>query len=463
MDGRKKRLSGSLRARLLLTLSLLIVAAAGLAGALSFGLAYRDARALQDILLQQVGAQVAAQAVAPVLLPPDPYFADKDDDARLIVQRLGEPNPEQRHVDEGGALPVPTSVADGLHTLTLDGESFRVLVGTGRGGQRFVVAQETDFGEHMALASALRTTLPLLLLIPLLLWAVARVLARVFGAVSTLAAEVDRRGEEDLHPVAHAPVPLELRPFILAINRLLGRVAEAMQAQRRFVADATHELRSPLAALSLQAERLAQAPMSTLAQERLATLRGGIARSRALLQQLLELARAQATAGRPDVAVSLQAVCRQVLADLLPLAERKHIDLGLLGDEATGDTLRVDVYEAELAAIVRNLLDNAIRYTPAGGRVDLSVTRAADGVRLCVADTGPGIAPAERERVLDRFYRVLGSGQTGSGLGLSIVQTIVQRLGAELLLAYADPVAQRGLKVVVTLPAGRVDTTGQAR
>lgn len=463
MDGLKKRLKTSLRARLLLTLSLLIVAIAVLAGALSFGLVYRDARALQDILLQQVGTQLAAQALAPVLLPPDPYFEDKDDDARLVVQRLGEPNPDNLHVDDGGALPVPESVADGLHTLMLDGESFRVLVGSGRDGLRFVVAQESDFGEHMALASALRTTLPLLLLIPLLLLAVARVVTRMFGAIAGLADEVDRRGDDDLHPVAHAQVPLEVRPFILAINRLLARVADAMQAQRRFVADATHELRSPLAALSLQAERLAQAPMSELAHERLATLRGGMARSRALLQQLLELAQAQATAGRPRAAVSVQTVCRQVLADLLPLAEGKNMDLGLLGAEDESRDVRVHVYESELAAIVRNLLDNAIRYTPAGGRVDLSVACTADGVQLCVEDTGPGIPPAERARVLDRFYRVLGSGQTGSGLGLSIVQTIVQRMGATMTLLHADAPAQTGLKVVVTLPADRLAGPHESR
>ena len=137
-----------------------------------------------------------------------------------------------------------------------------------------------------------------------------------------------------------------------------------------------------------------------------------------------------------------------MLEDLLPLAEARHIDLGVEGSEDA----QVQASETELLTVARNLVDNAIRYTPVGGRVDLSVGQLAGAVVLCVEDTGPGIAPAERERVFDAFYRTVGTEPAGSGLGLSIVQAIAQRVGARVSLAWSDDAAQRGLKVQVLLP-----------
>jgi len=239
-----------------------------------------------------------------------------------------------------------------------------------------------------------------------------------------------------------------VRPFVRAINRLLGRVAQDLERQRRFVADAAHELRSPLTALSLQAERLQQAPMSDTAQQRLAELRQGIQRGRALLEQLLSLARAQQPGETPAAAVSVQGVFRSVLQELMPLAQARQIDLGVVGAQDA----QVAVSALDLRTLVKNLVDNAIRYTPVGGRVDLSVGQLAGAVVLCVEDTGPGIAPAERERVFDAFYRTVGTEPAGSGLGLSIVQAIAQRVGARVSLAWSDDAAQRGLKVQVLLP-----------
>ncbi|MBS0403607.1 MAG: two-component sensor histidine kinase, partial [Proteobacteria bacterium] len=301
----------------------------------------------------------------------------------------------------------------------------------------------------IAQGSALRTVLPFAVLVPILLFVVVSLVRRMFRPVVRLAEAIDRRGDGDLQPVAEQNLPAEVRPFVRAINRLLGRVAQTLDGQRRFVADAAHELRSPLTALSLQAERLQQAPMSEPARERLAVLRQGIERGRALLEQLLSLARAQQRAEPPAAGVSVQAVFRRVLQDLLPLAEARQIDVGVAGE---GDA-RVAASELDLFTLVKNLVDNAIRYTPAGGRVDLSVESRPEGVLLGVQDSGPGIAPAERERVFDPFYRTLGNEQTGSGLGLAIVQTIAQRLGARVSLDDADPAVPAGLLVRVLLPA----------
>jgi two-component system OmpR family sensor kinase len=243
----------------------------------------------------------------------------------------------------------------------------------------------------------------------------------------------------------------------MAINRMLGRMGKAMDTQRRFVADAAHELRSPLTALSLQAERLAEADMSDEARKRLGDLRQGIRRGRSLLEQLLALARAQSSAESPAAPVSIQDMYRRVLEDLMPMAEAKQIDIGVEGREDA----QVWVGALDMTTLLRNLVDNAIRYTPEGGRIDLSVSVAKGEAVLRVEDTGPGIGLVERDRVFDPFYRTLGNEQSGSGLGLSIVQAIARRIGANIRLGFSDAEKQTGLRVdlivPVAAPSGRPD------
>ncbi|MBU6258399.1 MAG: two-component sensor histidine kinase [Burkholderiales bacterium] len=448
MDGLQRRLNESVRLKLSLTLALTIVVVAALAGAFSFMSALDEAHELQDDMLRQVAQLVYRQGLAASLAPADQRLDDGDEESLVIVQRLGEGAAGAAGVDAGGPLPLPTTLADGLQMVRVEQETFRVLVGTARNGARYAVAQEAAFRDQIARASALRTLLPFLVLVPVLLLLVADLVRKMFRPISALSGEIDRRAEQDLRPVDERHLPIEVRPFAVAINRLLARVSQAMDAQRRFVADAAHELRSPLTALSLQAERLAQAPMSEPARERLLVLRQGIVRGRNLLDQLLGLTRAQSAAEKPRNPLSVQEVYRRALEDLMPLAEAKRIDVGV---EGTQDA-RLWVSEIDLMAIVKNLLDNAIRYTPAGGRVDLSVGANADGAWLRIRDTGPGIPAAERARVFDPFYRLLGSDELGSGLGLSIVQAIAQRIGARIRLADADALRQRGLSVELHLP-----------
>jgi two-component system OmpR family sensor kinase len=290
--------------------------------------------------------------------------------------------------------------------------------------------------------------MPFLAFVPILVIIVILLVRGMFRPIAALSASIDRRDDQDLRPVGDHQLPTEVRPFARAIDRLLERVGQSMEAQRRFVADAAHELRSPMTALSLQAERFTQTDMTPEAHARLAELRAGIERVRKLLNQLLALARAQSPAAHAPTLVSVQQTFRRALEDLMPLSEARHIDIGM---EEIQDA-RIRVNELELITLVKNLLDNAIRYTPEGGHVNLAVTQDAESVTLHVSDTGPGIAPAERERVFDPFYRILGSGQTGSGLGLAIVRTIVHRLGADITLDFTDPDHQRGLHVSVRFP-----------
>ena len=458
MDGFKERLNASVQRKLSLVLVLVIALVALVAGALSFAAAYDEAQELQDDMLRQAAQLVDGWRLGAAPAPPDEHFKDHDDAARLIVQPLGQPNPNGLHVDEGGALPVPAGLADGLHTLTLHGESFRVLVRTLATGERFVVAQESDFRDDMARGGALRTVLPFAVLVPVLLLVVAALVRQLFRPIGALAHDIDHRAEQDLDPIDERSVPGEVRPFVRAINRLLGRVAQDLERQRRFVADAAHELRSPLTALSLQAERLAEAEMSDPARERLSLLRQGIERGRNLLDQLLMLAKAQSVAEVPKSPVSVQGIYRRVLEDLMPLAEARHIDIGVEGAQDA----EVWASELDMIALVKNLVDNAIRYTPEGGRVDLSVGASEGKVELRIQDNGPGIPLAERERVFDPFYRTLGSEQLGSGLGLSIVQTIAHRIGADIRLDFSDPKQQSGLKVAVLFPSSVAVQQAQA-
>ncbi|RDK09043.1 ATP-binding protein [Cupriavidus lacunae] len=448
MDGLKGRLNASVQIKLSFTLAAAIVVVAVVAGIFSFMSAFDEAHELQDDVLRQVAWLMRQQHLSPAPAPTDAGLKESNEESRVIVQRLGDGKGSQTGVDAGGLLPLPATLTDGLHTLDVGGETFRVLVGTTTAGERIAVAQESGFRDQIARESALRTVTPFLILVPLLLLIVADLVRKMFQPIAALSREIDQRAEQELHPIDDRRLPSEVRPFVVAINRLLARVAQSMDTQRRFVADAAHELRSPLTALSLQAERLAEAEMSGAARARLNVLRQGIERGRSLLDQLLTLARVQSPAELPTSPVSIQAIYRRVLEDLMPLAEAKQIDIGVEGAQDA----RVWASELDLIAVVRNLVDNAIRYTPQGGRVDLSVSSAEGCTVLRIQDTGPGIPLAERDRVFDPFYRTLGSAQVGSGLGLFIVRTIAKRIGADIRLGFSDEGLQTGLSVAVLIP-----------
>jgi two-component system OmpR family sensor kinase len=456
MDGFKRRLNESIQLKLSFSLSLAILVVAMVAGILSFVFAFDEAHELQDDTLRQIAALFDRQHLPLTHLGDDGRAKDSDEESRVIVQYLADGGKVIGKGDAGMPLPLPATLSDGLHTLDVGSEPFRVLVKTTASGERIAVAQETGVRDEIARDSALRTLMPFLILVPILLLIVADLVRKMFRPIASLSTEIDQRAEQELHAVEEDDLPVEVRPFVVAINRLLTRVAQSMDAQRRFVADAAHELRSPLTAISLQAERLAEAEMSDLARERLATLQRGIERGRNLLDQLLTLAKVQATPDLPKSPVSVQGICRRVLEDLMTLAEAKHIDIGVEGEQDA----QVLVNEFDLIAVVKNLVDNAIRYTPDGGRVDLSVTIKDGRASLQVKDSGPGIPSGECDRVFDPFYRTPGSDQVGSGLGLSIVKAISDRIGAEVRLACSDEAKQSGLCVSVLIPTAESSQGG---
>jgi two-component system, OmpR family, sensor kinase len=444
MAGRQGDLSRSLQFRLFLWLSLVILLVAVPAGFLSYSYAFREAIELQDDQLRQTAAWLKRQRFsAPPIEAPGSKEADPE--SRLIVLTA---RPEGSWLPEAAAPGLEARTPDGLRTAAIRGVPWRFLIETDEQGLRIAVGQQTAVRNEIANASALRTVAPpigLILLSPLVIGFTVR---RMLRPLKDVARDLETRSEFDWGQILDAGLPTEILPFVVAIRRLLARVAESMAQQRRFLTDAAHELRSPLTALSLQAERLETADMSGEAQTRLADLRRGIGRTRRLLDQLLALARAQHEPGRMRP-TSLNGVIRAVLEDLMPLAQAKRLDVGLV----TERDLVLLVSEIDLTMLLKNLLDNAIRYTPDGGRIDLSAAAGPDGAILRVQDTGPGISPEDRQRVFDPFHRAAAPDAVGSGLGLSIVKAIVERLGGGISLGRSP---SAGLEVVVTMPKALV-------
>jgi two-component system OmpR family sensor kinase len=263
-----------------------------------------------------------------------------------------------------------------------------------------------------------------------------------------VAAALRRRRPDALDPLPAEGLPQEVTPLADSLNDLLARLDHAFAAQRQFVGDAAHELRTPLTALQLQLQNLERAPDEATRAAAIGELRAGLSRACRLVEQLLAMARLDPEAPRSIAPVDLGALVRSVLAEAEPLADQRDIDLGL----AASVPASVPGEQDALRLMLRNLVDNAVRYTPRGGRVDVSVRTAGDTAEIEVVDTGPGIPAGERERVFDRFYSGPGSGTQGSGLGLAIARRVVQRHGGSISL---DEGAQgRGLKVTVTLPGG---------
>ena len=272
------------------------------------------------------------------------------------------------------------------------------------------VAQPFAVREQRAVALALETLKPLGLMLPVLGVAIWLIVGAQLRPLDRVAASVRERKPDALDPLAETGLPDEIRPLVSALNDLLARLRAAIDAQQAFVADAAHELRTPLTAVRLQAQLADKATEPAEKAEAFAQLRGGIDRAVRLVEQLLNLARHEAAPALHEP-VSLLALAQDVVADLTPVAEARRQDLGLA--DSTPVTVAGD--PSALRMLLRNLVDNAIRYTPAGGRIDVSVGRSIGVPWLRVTDTGPGIPPEDRERVFDRFFRRAGTRRAGHG------------------------------------------------
>jgi signal transduction histidine kinase len=379
--------------------------------------------------------------------PPGAARAGHADEAGIVTTSWTLSGERLFASDPAVALPFTTTA--GLSRALLGGEAWRVYTMVLADGV-VQTAQRDSTRRDLAGESAAKVVPPMLLLAALTTGLVIFALRRGLESVDATASDVAARSAQSLEPIPTAEVPREILPLVAAVNGLMGRLSNALTAQRRFLADAAHELRTPAAALRLQLQLLERSTDEATRTAAMAALRSGVDRSQHLIEQLLQVARS-GPEGEPmhPVPVDLGALARQVVAGMSARADERQVDLGARVEGrviVTGDA-------AQLTILLNNLVDNALRYTPAGGVVDLAAGLREGRPALVVSDSGPGIAADERERVFDRFYRgarARAVAPSGSGLGLAIVRAIADRHGAQLSLH--DAGRGTGLQVRVAFP-----------
>ena len=419
MDGFERRVGQSLQLRLSMWLAIAVLLSAVAAGIFSFKAAFHEANEIQDQQLKEVATLVTAENVGSMEEGSMHYVPAFEPEAKVVVQKLG-------NVNIHSLLDLPPALPDGMRTLTLGDREWRVVVRTLAPGTRVVIGQQTSDRNEIALNSAVATLIPFLFLAPLLLGVVFLLVRHMFKPLARLAAELDARPDHDVSEIrvtGDPQLPAEIVPFLVANNRMLARVAQSVAAQRRFIADAAHELRSPLTVLLLQAERLEVSEMSTQARERFTALSNGLTRTRTLVEQLLTLAHAQEGNGVETNLSLVAPAFRRVLEDLMPLAQARQIDIGVTGKS----DVWVPANEADLGTVLKNLVDNAIRYTPAGGRVDLSCiqkeVKPQSSLRIPVLE----FRWVNAHGYLTGFIVCLDPGKAGQGLGCQLCRQ--SRLG----------------------------------
>jgi len=391
----------------------------------------------------------------------DDVFEDHfqlDDDSKDAVVQAGETVLVRMLHKKGRALTVTfrQPYSNGAHTAEFAGDKYRFYLRTLSDGTHVAAAQRLSERNEEILVRALTAAAPILILTPVMLLVLILVLWHGLKPVQRLVKEIQERKADDLSSLSYEGVPEELERIMTAVNDMFARVEELRGRETRFVADAAHELRSPVTALSLQVDRLSNMPMSEQAQQTVADIRAGIARLSNLISQLLTLKRVQAGQEKavdgPQTAQCLKVVT-SVVEDIYWEAESKEIAVEVAGfDTNEAQSACAAMPEASLFCLVRNLVHNAVHYVPQGGSVTIAFRQTGDRLSLCVADNGPGIPEAERGRVFDPFYRVLGTQQTGTGLGLAICKTIADRYGCAIALDWTDSQAQKGLSVTVDMP-----------
>ena len=431
----------SIRVRLLVSLLALLALAAALMGALTYRSVLAETEAIFDYQLQQMALSLRDQGEIAAAQ------ADSLADAQLdFVVQIWTVDGRSIYASRPHSA-LPARALLGLATLEVEGHTWRTYSVATR--ERVIqIAQPVEIRERLAARAAWRSSLPLLLMAPLAALVIWWLAARSLAPLDRLAGEVRSRDAQSLAPLATTGLPDEVSPLARALNALLDRLRLSLDAQRAFVADAAHELRSPLTALKLQLELLRRAGSDQDRDSARDAIGAGIERASRLVEQLLALARSEP--GALAVAkerVDLAEVTRRAVAETVPFAASRGVEFELVAEAPAfilGDAV-------SLGLLARNLADNAARYSPPGSRVGVTVAADASGTTLAVDDAGPGIPEAERQRVFDRFYRRAESGESGSGLGLAIVRSVAAAHGASVALE-RSPLG--GLRVAVRFAAG---------
>jgi two-component system OmpR family sensor kinase/two-component system sensor histidine kinase QseC len=432
----------SIRAQLLIALIVLVALITLIAAGVTYRRVLDETSALFDYQLRQMALSLRSQiSVAPRIEVPRDQ-ADSD-----FVVQIWDVFGARTYLSRPG-LPMINLTVLGYADLDLRGERWRAY-GLQTAEGVIQIAQPLRVRENLARAAAARVVIPTILLLPIMIIAAAWIVHRGLLPLRGVTAEVQQRDVRSLTPLRTEQLPREIAPLVSELNRLLARLQQSFSMQRAFISDAAHELRSPLTALRLQLQLLDRAPDEAARVEARGLLGAAVERAIHLVEQMLALARSEPQEAADFDIVDLSAAAAEGITDTHALAQARSIDLSL--DSAPNILVRGD--REALRTLVRNLVDNAVRYTPAHGSVQVRCLAAANEATLEVLDTGPGIPPEDRERVFDRFYR-RAADENGTGLGLAIVKAIAERHGARVSLKEAPG---GGLHAAVIFPRASLE------
>jgi two-component system OmpR family sensor kinase len=429
----------SLRRRLLVSLWIAVTGVAVASALIAYLQVSRHAKGLLDGQLRQIAGLVSSQRAGTASvrgsIDTDVEVAIRDRGGALLYS--SSPSLAQQH-----------SAKPGFSDIVLNAEPYRVYMTTVN-GDHIEVAQPVDVRDDQAEAAALSALLPGLILLPVLGIVIAFVIRALLRPVREVAAAVSQRNTFAIEALPSQGLPTEIAPLVDEINRLLARQNEAAQRERHFIEDAAHALRTPLAALQLQADVLDGSPDPAERSARLADLRAGIQRAARLSEQLLSMARADSATADGSRTTDVDEVLHEVHALHSAIATATRVTLEV---QASSHAL-VRGDSRDLLLIFGNLTDNALRHTEPCGRVVIRSDVDAGNVHIEFRDEGPGLPQQELSRVFERFYRIPGNSRAGSGLGLSTVETVTRRLGGRVTLHNRGD--RSGLVARVTFP--RID------
>ncbi|GAA3846534.1 ATP-binding protein [[Pseudomonas] carboxydohydrogena] len=386
----------------------------------AYVIAQQEAADFLDGQLRQIAINVGDSAIlAPA--PTEP----QDPEDELVVEVWSHTGAILRRTPN--APSVPRLDAAGFATIEAGGVSWRVY--QARDASRTVqIAQQMEVRREIAASAAIQAGIPILILIPLAWLVVGWSVGQLTGRLQRLAESIAGKSLDSRAPVPTVNVPTEIIPLVEAMNGLTNRLRDALDQQKRFVADAAHELRTPLTALQIQVDNL-DARHNDADPASTTMLRDGLARARRLVEQLLRLARSDEpeNASTREV-IELSNVVTQCVADVITIAESKGVDLGIVQSEPVS----IIGSRGDLALLFGNLIDNAVRYTGKGGVVNVSIRRLNGRFVVEVTDTGPGVAEADIPRLFDRFFRAAPLDVEGSGLGLAIAASVARSHGLQI-------------------------------
>lgn len=410
----------------------------------AYYLALEETSEILDGQMRTLAERVALHHPEPISKDFDPQTKYHEEDLFVDVW-LYQPNQQSKitQTENPEILTPRVKQAGYYHINRTDGDWYSYVLPLA--DRQIQVSQQMSVRHHLALELAWSIILPYLLIMPIAIAALSWIIGRSLKPLDDFKMELAQRQSHDLQHIQAARYPLEIQPTIEEMNQLFAKISQAQQEQKQFIADAAHELRSPITALNLQSKILMQQFPHTHALHQLNT---GLVRMQHLVNQLLNLARQDASLlhQQNTQQFNLKDITLNCIEQLLGLAMQKELDLGMTEQQ----DILLDVNQESVHSIIYNVLDNAIKYTPQHGVINVAIFEQDDYAIIQIEDSGEGIAPELYDDVIKQFYRVHHHLEVGSGLGLSIVDRAVERLGGSL--SFSKSQALGGLQVNIALP-----------